>query len=95
MFVGEFIFETAYSAGPKAHTDDLSKQQKKKVIFTVELSFPYIKSRIEVLRKREVNTHVYIFMHICTHADKFTYMRAHAHKGEEAEGDLHSGAAEA
>jgi len=35
-------------------TDDLSKQQKKKTIFTVELTFPYVKNRLEIVSKLDV-----------------------------------------
>lgn len=49
-----FIFETPYTTGPKLQTDDLSKQQKKKTLFTTELAFPYIKNRLEIVAKREV-----------------------------------------
>lgn len=49
-----FIFETPYTTGPKLQTDDLSKQQKKKTLFTTELAFPYLKNRLEIVAKREV-----------------------------------------
>ena len=49
-----FIFETPYTTGPKLQTDDLSKQQKKKTLFTTELAFPYLKNRLEIVAKRDV-----------------------------------------
>jgi hypothetical protein len=52
--VHEFIFEAAYTSGPKAQTDDLSKQQKRKVIFTTDGSFPSIRTRLEIIKKREL-----------------------------------------
>jgi dedicator of cytokinesis protein 6/7/8 len=52
--VAQFIFEAAYASGPKQQTEDLSKQQKKKTIFTTELAFPYVKTRLEITSKRDV-----------------------------------------
>ncbi|GAM28663.1 hypothetical protein SAMD00019534_118390 [Acytostelium subglobosum LB1] len=53
--VSQFISETAYSHEGKAIQEDLSKQLKKKTIFSVEpASFPYMKNRIEITSKREI-----------------------------------------
>jgi hypothetical protein len=51
---GQFILETAYTAGPKLQTDDIAKQQKKKTIFVTDLAFPYVRTRMEITGKREV-----------------------------------------
>ncbi|EFA83784.1 DOCK family protein [Heterostelium album PN500] len=53
--VSQFISETAYSHEGKAIQEDLSKQLKKKTIFSVDpASFPYLKNRIDVTSKREI-----------------------------------------
>ncbi|EAL73033.1 DOCK family protein [Dictyostelium discoideum AX4] len=52
--ISQFISEVPFSTEGKAIQDDMSKQQKKKTIFSVELAFPYVKNRLEVVSKREI-----------------------------------------
>ncbi|KAK5576125.1 hypothetical protein RB653_007266 [Dictyostelium firmibasis] len=52
--ISQFISEVPFSVEGKAIQDDMSKQQKKKTIFSVELAFPYVKNRLEVVSKREI-----------------------------------------
>ncbi|KAF2072984.1 hypothetical protein CYY_005696 [Polysphondylium violaceum] len=52
--VSKFISEVPFSLEGKAIQDDMSKQQKKKTIFEVDLAFPYVKNRLEVVSKREI-----------------------------------------
>eukprot|EP01103_Thecamoeba_quadrilineata_P019234 TRINITY_DN769_c0_g2_i1.p1 TRINITY_DN769_c0_g2~~TRINITY_DN769_c0_g2_i1.p1 ORF type:complete len:1872 (+),score=378.58 TRINITY_DN769_c0_g2_i1:39-5654(+) len=50
----EFIFESAHTAGKGLQQSETSQQQKKKSIFGCELSFPYIKNRLLIIKKSEV-----------------------------------------
>jgi len=50
--VSKFISEVPFSLEGKAIQDDMSKQQKKKTIFEVDLAFPYVKNRLEVVNKK-------------------------------------------
>ncbi|EGC37649.1 hypothetical protein DICPUDRAFT_149722 [Dictyostelium purpureum] len=52
--ISQFISEVPFSTEGKAIQDDMSKQQKKKTIFFVDLAFPYVKNRLEVVSKREI-----------------------------------------
>ena len=50
-----FVFVQAYGKdGQKAHADSLRDQAKKKTIFETGIAFPFVKNRLEVIRKREV-----------------------------------------
>ena len=50
-----FVFVQAHALdGPKAQTDSLRDQAKKKTIFETRIAFPFVKSRLEVVAKREV-----------------------------------------
>jgi hypothetical protein len=48
------MLETGFSASGKNVAVELSQQQKKKTIFTVDHAFPYITTRLEVVDTREV-----------------------------------------
>jgi hypothetical protein len=55
--VNEFVFEAAHAddGGKGAiREDDFSKQLKRKVIFTTEHTFPYVKKRVHVTGRREI-----------------------------------------
>lgn len=52
--VDTFVLETGFSESGKNVTE-LAKQQKRKVVFKVGLSFPYQTSRLEVTSTSEVN----------------------------------------
>ena len=50
-----FVFVQAHALdGQKAQTDSLRDQAKKKTIFETEIAFPFVKTRLEVVSKREV-----------------------------------------
>jgi len=49
----QFLFESAYTEGGKAQSET-SRQQKKKEIFEVEQTFPYLKNRLTVVNRFEV-----------------------------------------
>ncbi|KAL6049946.1 RasGEF domain-containing protein [Balamuthia mandrillaris] len=46
--ISQFIFESGFTESGKNVATGLGKQQKKKIIFTTALSFPYMKSRLDV-----------------------------------------------
>jgi len=54
--INKFIYETPFvkGAGDQPITDDLSQQWKKKTILTTELAFPYLRKRIAVVSKKEI-----------------------------------------
>lgn len=44
----------AFSTGKHAIAADIKEQKKKKTIYTAELPFPFVKTRLLVVKKREV-----------------------------------------
>lgn len=38
----------------KVKDDDVTNQKKKKIVFTTDYAFPYIKSRVKVISSEEV-----------------------------------------
>jgi hypothetical protein len=52
--IDRFLFETPFTEDGGKESDDLSKQCKKKTIFRTTHSFPYIKTRLEIIETREI-----------------------------------------
>eukprot|EP01087_Luapelamoeba_hula_P015415 TRINITY_DN4603_c0_g1_i1.p1 TRINITY_DN4603_c0_g1~~TRINITY_DN4603_c0_g1_i1.p1 ORF type:complete len:2339 (+),score=482.98 TRINITY_DN4603_c0_g1_i1:7388-14404(+) len=52
--INHFLFEQGYSESGKNVASDLSKQQKKKTMYRVNNTFPFMRSRIEVVETHEV-----------------------------------------
>jgi hypothetical protein len=52
--IDKFVFEQGFTEGGKAQTEDLSQQKKKKTLFTTQLPLPYVKTRVEVVKKEVV-----------------------------------------
>jgi len=52
--IGQFIFETPFTVGGAAQTDDISEQYKRKTILQVDGKFPYIKKRLKVVSKKRI-----------------------------------------
>lgn len=51
----EFIFETPFTKKDgTSQTDELSEQYKKKTILKTSLTFPYLKKRLPIIEKQEV-----------------------------------------
>ena len=46
--------ESAFSDGPKAITESIKDQKKKKTIFTVERSFPFVLNRLAIISEESV-----------------------------------------
>jgi len=53
--LNRFIFSTPFTLLGKSHADVLSEQHKRKTILTTENYFPYVKKRLLVIKKQEVN----------------------------------------
>ena len=52
--IDRFIFETPFTKGGKAYSQDMREQYKKKTILYTERPFPFLLSRIPVKKKEEV-----------------------------------------
>jgi hypothetical protein len=50
----KFYFESAFTDGGKAHSDDIGQQRKKKTIFTTLHPFPHVETRVLVESVEEV-----------------------------------------
>jgi len=50
----KFIFELGATDTGKAHANDISKQQKKKIVFYTDIPFPYMTARVPVTRKETI-----------------------------------------
>jgi len=53
--LNRFIFATPFTLTGKAHAESLKDQHKRKTILTVENQFPYLKKRLQVIKKQEIN----------------------------------------
>eukprot|EP01114_Cavostelium_apophysatum_P003911 TRINITY_DN1404_c0_g1_i1.p1 TRINITY_DN1404_c0_g1~~TRINITY_DN1404_c0_g1_i1.p1 ORF type:complete len:1840 (+),score=629.05 TRINITY_DN1404_c0_g1_i1:76-5595(+) len=53
--LNRFIFATPFTLTGKAHAENLKDQHKRKTILTVENQFPYVKKRLLVVNKQEIN----------------------------------------
>jgi len=53
--LNRFIFSTPFTLTGKAHAESLRDQHKRKTILTVENQFPYVKKRLLVVKKQEIN----------------------------------------
>ena len=51
--IKRFIFETPLTTTGARYSEDITEQQKKKTILEVELSFPYVIKRLEVVKQSE------------------------------------------
>jgi len=52
--LNKFIFSTPFTLTGKAHAESLKDQYKRKTILTVENHFPYLKKRLLVARRDEI-----------------------------------------
>jgi len=52
--LNQFIFATPFTLTGKSHADSLKDQYKRKTILTVENQFPYVKKRLLVVNKHEI-----------------------------------------
>lgn len=52
--IASFIFETPFTKDGKQQSGDLSKQYKRKTILQVETAFPYMKTRLKIIKKHSV-----------------------------------------
>jgi len=53
--INQFIFSTPFTLTGKSHAENLKDQHKRKTILTVENQFPYLKKRLLVAGKHEIN----------------------------------------
>jgi len=53
--LNRFIFATPFTLSGKSQTDSVGEQHKRKTILTVENHFPYVKKRLLVIKKQELN----------------------------------------
>eukprot|EP01114_Cavostelium_apophysatum_P015137 TRINITY_DN4064_c0_g1_i2.p1 TRINITY_DN4064_c0_g1~~TRINITY_DN4064_c0_g1_i2.p1 ORF type:complete len:1824 (-),score=558.97 TRINITY_DN4064_c0_g1_i2:115-5586(-) len=52
--INRFIFETPFTKSGKAHSSDMAEQYKKKTILTCDAVFPYLRKRLEIVSKAEI-----------------------------------------
>ncbi|EFA78484.1 DOCK family protein [Heterostelium album PN500] len=52
--LNKFIFEVPFTKSGKAHSDSITDQWKRKTIITTESYFPYLKKRIPILKKEDI-----------------------------------------
>jgi dedicator of cytokinesis protein 6/7/8 len=52
--INQFMFETPFTKAGKAHADALCDQWKRKTILTTSHTFPYVKTRLEVVEQQVV-----------------------------------------
>ena len=52
-FIGRFLYATPFTPGGKAH-GELREQCKRKTILTVATHFPYLKTRIRVVARKQM-----------------------------------------
>eukprot|EP01119_Soliformovum_irregulare_P021573 TRINITY_DN7210_c0_g1_i1.p1 TRINITY_DN7210_c0_g1~~TRINITY_DN7210_c0_g1_i1.p1 ORF type:complete len:1800 (-),score=546.30 TRINITY_DN7210_c0_g1_i1:194-5593(-) len=52
--LNRFIFETPFTKSGKAHAEDMKEQFKRKTILVTEAVFPYVKTRLRVREKSEI-----------------------------------------
>lgn len=53
--LNRFIFATPFTMTGKSHAESLRDQHKRKTILTVENQFPYVKKRLAITSKQEIN----------------------------------------
>ncbi|KAL6064625.1 Dedicator of cytokinesis protein 9 [Balamuthia mandrillaris] len=53
--LNQFIFDTPFTLGKSAQASNVAEQHKRKTILTVDSSFPYVKKRLPVAKKEEIN----------------------------------------
>lgn len=56
-----FMYATPFTLDGRAH-GELHEQYKRKTILTTSHSFPYIKTRLSVVERQQVNSHPHQFM---------------------------------
>ena len=52
--LNKFIFEVPFTTSGGTQTEDFEQQCKKKIIYTVESSFPCLRKRLQVVKKEEI-----------------------------------------
>ena len=52
--LSQFVYETPFTKGGKAHAESVSEQYKRKTVLTVQHSFPHLLSRLPVIKKKDV-----------------------------------------
>jgi dedicator of cytokinesis protein 6/7/8 len=52
--LNKFIFEVPFTTSGGVQTEDFEQQCKKKIIYTVESSFPCLRKRLQVIKKEEI-----------------------------------------
>lgn len=53
LFLERFVYATPFTPGGKAH-GELREQCKRKTILTVSTHFPYLKTRIRVVARKQI-----------------------------------------
>lgn len=53
IFIERFVYATPFTPGGKAH-GELREQCKRKTILTVATHFPYLKTRIRVVARKQI-----------------------------------------
>lgn len=67
VLLGRFMYETPFTPSGKAH-GELVTQYKRKTILTAANSFPYVKTRVNVVHREQVGS--YFFFCFCFFSKK-------------------------
>ncbi|GAM22115.1 hypothetical protein SAMD00019534_052900 [Acytostelium subglobosum LB1] len=52
--LNKFIFEVPFTKSGKAHSENITEQWKRKTVLTTEAYFPYLKKRLLIVKKEEI-----------------------------------------
>lgn len=58
-----FVYATPFTTGGRAH-GELHEQYKRKTILTAANHFPYVKTRIQVVHRKQVFCYYYKHVHV-------------------------------
>lgn len=61
VLLGRFMYETPFTPSGKAH-GELVTQYKRKTILTAANSFPYVKTRVNVVHREQVGSYLLFFL---------------------------------